>query len=217
MLPHFHAPSDRKHPCEEFLSQTPVPALRPPPRTTQTRLTPDLFFATHPARLQSSKPAKPHAAAAAAPSRLAPGKDAGGKALFRDLSISNLTLRAIVEEMGYETMTEVQRLTLPVILDGQDCLAKAKTGTGKARKQRSGTRHEPALRPSALACIIRASRLYPPAFPFPHRSTQPPPLPNLAQNPQSPPPLPLTPPTRTRTRPPHTRRPSPSSSQRSRT
>lgn len=28
-------------------------------------------------------------------------------------------------------MTKVQQQTLPIILDGSDCLAKAKTGTGK--------------------------------------------------------------------------------------
>ncbi len=49
---------------------------------------------------------------------------------FRSLSISPLTKKALAETMKYELMTEVQALSLPVILSGHDCLAKAKTGTG---------------------------------------------------------------------------------------
>jgi ATP-dependent RNA helicase MSS116 len=50
---------------------------------------------------------------------------------FSEVSgISPQVLRA-VNDMRFEYMTEVQAQTLPVILQGVDCLAKAKTGTGK--------------------------------------------------------------------------------------
>jgi hypothetical protein len=49
---------------------------------------------------------------------------------FRSLSISPLTKKALAETMKYELMTQVQAMSLPVILSGHDCLAKAKTGTG---------------------------------------------------------------------------------------
>ncbi len=50
---------------------------------------------------------------------------------FADLDISAESRRAMKEVFQYEYMTQVQHATLPVILTGQDCLAKAKTGTGK--------------------------------------------------------------------------------------
>nr|CAD1824045.1 unnamed protein product [Ananas comosus var. bracteatus] len=49
---------------------------------------------------------------------------------FDQCSISSLSLRGI-KDAGYEKMTQVQEATLPVILGGNDVLAKAKTGTGK--------------------------------------------------------------------------------------
>jgi len=52
---------------------------------------------------------------------------------FADLHISTASRRALSEIFQYEYMTSVQAETLPLILqkDNQDCLAKAKTGTGK--------------------------------------------------------------------------------------
>ena len=52
---------------------------------------------------------------------------------FSDLPIAAESRRAMAEVFRYETMTEVQAQTLPLILaDGnRDCMAKAKTGTGK--------------------------------------------------------------------------------------
>ena len=50
---------------------------------------------------------------------------------FADLNIDSNTRRAMAETFQYEFMTPVQEETLPHILDGKDCLAKAKTGTGK--------------------------------------------------------------------------------------
>lgn len=51
--------------------------------------------------------------------------------VFSELPISAETKRAIAEVFQYLTMTQVQVASLPVILRGDDCLAKAKTGTGK--------------------------------------------------------------------------------------
>ncbi|TVU35904.1 hypothetical protein EJB05_17811, partial [Eragrostis curvula] len=49
---------------------------------------------------------------------------------FDQCALSPLSLKG-VKDAGYERMTEVQEATLPVILQGKDVLAKAKTGTGK--------------------------------------------------------------------------------------
>ncbi|KAG2590144.1 DEAD-box ATP-dependent RNA helicase 26-like [Panicum virgatum] len=49
---------------------------------------------------------------------------------FDQCAISPLSLKA-VKDAGYERMTQVQEATLPIILQGKDVLAKAKTGTGK--------------------------------------------------------------------------------------
>ncbi|KAJ7531792.1 hypothetical protein O6H91_14G058700 [Diphasiastrum complanatum] len=50
---------------------------------------------------------------------------------FDGFKLSALSIRALHEVLGYETMTIVQEATLPIILQGKDVLAKAKTGTGK--------------------------------------------------------------------------------------
>lgn len=52
---------------------------------------------------------------------------------FADLAISSESRRALAQVFKYECMTSVQAETLPLILkeDNRDCLAKAKTGTGK--------------------------------------------------------------------------------------
>mmetsp|Transcript_12880 Transcript_12880/g.36306 ORF Transcript_12880/g.36306 Transcript_12880/m.36306 type:complete len:627 (+) Transcript_12880:163-2043(+) len=51
---------------------------------------------------------------------------------FADLKISAESRRAMAEVFCYEFMTAVQAETLPLILkENKDCLAKAKTGTGK--------------------------------------------------------------------------------------
>uniref|UniRef100_A0ACD5VYF5 Uncharacterized protein n=1 Tax=Avena sativa TaxID=4498 RepID=A0ACD5VYF5_AVESA len=65
------------------------------------------------------------------------GADAGGmdgsylsETRFDQCDISPLSLKG-VKDAGYGRMTQVQEATLPVILQGKDVLAKAKTGTGK--------------------------------------------------------------------------------------
>lgn len=50
---------------------------------------------------------------------------------FDALAISAESRRAIAEVMKYEFLTQVQASSMPEILKGIDCLAKAKTGTGK--------------------------------------------------------------------------------------
>ncbi|XP_042471748.1 DEAD-box ATP-dependent RNA helicase 31-like isoform X2 [Zingiber officinale] len=49
---------------------------------------------------------------------------------FEHCSLSSLSLKGI-KDAGYVRMTMVQEATLPLILQGKDVLAKAKTGTGK--------------------------------------------------------------------------------------
>ncbi|XP_066369310.1 DEAD-box ATP-dependent RNA helicase 31-like [Miscanthus floridulus] len=49
---------------------------------------------------------------------------------FDECPLSPLSLKG-VKAAGYEWMTAVQEATLPIILQGKDVLAKAKTGTGK--------------------------------------------------------------------------------------
>uniref|UniRef100_A0ACD5VJ97 Uncharacterized protein n=1 Tax=Avena sativa TaxID=4498 RepID=A0ACD5VJ97_AVESA len=65
------------------------------------------------------------------------GADAGGvdgsylsETRFDQCDISPVSLKG-VKDAGYGRMTQVQEATLPVILQGKDVLAKAKTGTGK--------------------------------------------------------------------------------------
>ncbi len=50
--------------------------------------------------------------------------------LFKDLGLRAELLRA-VREQGYETPTPVQAQSIPSILDGEDLMAGAQTGTGK--------------------------------------------------------------------------------------
>ncbi|KAH7295082.1 hypothetical protein KP509_27G031500 [Ceratopteris richardii] len=50
---------------------------------------------------------------------------------FDKFPISPLSIKALHSVLKYERMTTVQEATFPVILRGQDVLAKARTGTGK--------------------------------------------------------------------------------------
>ena len=52
------------------------------------------------------------------------------KPLFSELGLSAPIMRAI-EEMGYEHPTPIQARAIPVVLNGQDVLGVAQTGTGK--------------------------------------------------------------------------------------
>lgn len=49
---------------------------------------------------------------------------------FEELSLSAPLLKAITQK-GYETPTPIQAQTIPIILQGQDLMGKAQTGTGK--------------------------------------------------------------------------------------
>lgn len=49
---------------------------------------------------------------------------------FSELNLSEKSMKAI-EEMGFETMTEIQQRGIPPLLAGRDVLGAAKTGSGK--------------------------------------------------------------------------------------
>lgn len=51
-------------------------------------------------------------------------------ALFEELDISRPVMKAI-EEMGFESATDIQSQAIPVALTGQDLIGQAQTGTGK--------------------------------------------------------------------------------------
>jgi len=50
--------------------------------------------------------------------------------LFRDLNLSEATLRAVIEA-GFEAPTPIQEQSIPVLLSGRDLIGQAQTGTGK--------------------------------------------------------------------------------------
>uniref|UniRef100_A0A646QG17 ATP-dependent RNA helicase n=1 Tax=Hemiscolopendra marginata TaxID=943146 RepID=A0A646QG17_9MYRI len=49
---------------------------------------------------------------------------------FTSLNVAEETLKAI-QEMGFETMTEIQQKAIPHLLEGRDLIGSAKTGSGK--------------------------------------------------------------------------------------
>lgn len=49
---------------------------------------------------------------------------------FTELNLSEKTMKGI-QDMGFETMTEIQRRAIPPLLAGRDVLGAAKTGSGK--------------------------------------------------------------------------------------
>merc|ERR1719356_1827120 len=64
------------------------------------------------------------------------GADASGKkkkikpGSFQGLGLSQTVYKAIMK-MGYKLPTPIQRKTIPTILEGQDVVAMARTGSGK--------------------------------------------------------------------------------------
>ncbi|KAF1794100.1 P-loop containing nucleoside triphosphate hydrolase [Phytophthora cactorum] len=79
----------------------------------------------------AASPVKQEAPAPAAEASKPANLDYLSDVLFASLDISAKTKRAIVEDLKYERLTNVQNETFPLILEGKDVLAKAKTGNGK--------------------------------------------------------------------------------------
>lgn len=72
----------------------------------------------------TARPDMPSASSLSLPST---GKD---PKLFSDLGLSSKTMQAI-DDMKFETMTEIQQRGIPPLLAGKDVLGAAKTGSGK--------------------------------------------------------------------------------------
>lgn len=53
-----------------------------------------------------------------------------GRVRFHDLSLPEVLMRGI-HRLGFEYCSPIQAKTLPITLDGTDCIGKAQTGTGK--------------------------------------------------------------------------------------
>ncbi|KAG6977596.1 hypothetical protein JG688_00000176 [Phytophthora aleatoria] len=79
----------------------------------------------------AASPVKQEAPAPAAEASKPANLDYLSDVFFASLDISAKTKRAIVEDLKYERLTNVQNETFPLILEGKDVLAKAKTGNGK--------------------------------------------------------------------------------------
>ena len=56
--------------------------------------------------------------------------DAGAARAFSELGLAPTVLAALAD-VGYESPSPIQAATIPVILEGQDLLGQAQTGTGK--------------------------------------------------------------------------------------
>lgn len=59
-----------------------------------------------------------------------PQKDAPSKITFQDLELSQPVLK-VINDVGYETPSPIQAVTIPLMLQGRDVLGQAQTGTGK--------------------------------------------------------------------------------------
>jgi ATP-dependent RNA helicase DDX18/HAS1 len=82
---------------------------------------------------------------------------------FTELGLSEKTLKAI-NDMGFDTMTEIQRRTIPPLLAGRDVLGAAKTGSGKtlsflipAVEMLSALRFKPRNGKNILPFYVRAA------------------------------------------------------------
>lgn len=65
-----------------------------------------------------------------APAPVPNADNAPGRKPFSELELSEPTNKAL-EEMGFNTMTEIQAKSIPALLTGKDVLGAARTGSGK--------------------------------------------------------------------------------------
>jgi ATP-dependent helicase YprA (DUF1998 family) len=138
----------------------PSSSLPPPPPVAYTEITTEASIKLPTARSSSNSSSKKASRAKETVPHFAPALESGGGASkvmalavgrgvperdvpppapsskttshrFDSLSVNALTLKAIKEVLKYEFLTPVQSESLPFVLSGNDCLVKAKTGTGK--------------------------------------------------------------------------------------
>ncbi len=74
---------------------------------------------------------------------------------FKDLNL-HPQLEQAVAELGYTTPTPIQSAMIPLMLDGQDVIGQAQTGTGKTAAFALPVLHNIELDQSAIKCMVLA-------------------------------------------------------------
>jgi len=75
------------------------------------------------------------------------------KAGFKNLEL-HAELLSNLDDLGFHTMTPIQALSLPKILDGQDVIAQAKTGSGKTAAFGLGILNKLDVKKFRVQCLI---------------------------------------------------------------
>ena len=75
------------------------------------------------------------------------------KAGFKNLEL-HAELLSNLGDLGFHTMTPIQALSLPKILDGQDVIAQAKTGSGKTAAFGLGILNKLDVKKFRVQCLI---------------------------------------------------------------
>ncbi|MGV0034889.1 MAG: DEAD/DEAH box helicase, partial [Candidatus Azotimanducaceae bacterium WSBS_2022_MAG_OTU7] len=72
---------------------------------------------------------------------------------FKNLQL-HAELLSNLDDLGFHTMTPVQLLALPKILDGQDVIAQAKTGSGKTAAFGLGILNKLDVKKFRVQCLV---------------------------------------------------------------
>lgn len=75
------------------------------------------------------------------------------KSDFKTLQL-HADLLSNLDDLGFHTMTPIQALSLPIILDGQDVIAQAKTGSGKTAAFGLGILNKLDVRKFRVQCLV---------------------------------------------------------------